>query len=80
MSSNNEAQTERNHRGAWFMLIVNVLMRAGAVAFCVLTIRAVAQAVAPVWLNRALVGWVVWLVGGIVIFGYFRCSRTKRVC
>ena len=81
------AATTRNSNSereitAWnggFMLVVNVLIVLGAVAFFVLTIRAAARAeIAPFWLVVRLLGWVVWLVGGIIaFFGYFTLQPNE---
>jgi SPFH domain / Band 7 family len=63
----------------WVMLVVNVLIVLGAVIFFVLTIRAVGRGeIAPLWVVARLLGWVLWLVGGIVmLFGYFTLQPNE---
>jgi len=80
-ATNRNSNSEREIT-AWnggFVLVVNVLIVLGAVAFFVLTIRAAARAeIAPFWLVARLLGWVVWLVGGIIMFfGYFTLQPNE---
>ena len=76
---NSNSEREITAWNGWFMLVVNMLIVLGAVAFFVLTIRAVARAeIAPFWLVVRLLGWVVWLVGGIIMFfGYFTLQPNE---
>ena len=76
---NSNSEQEITAWNGWFMLVVNVLIVLGAVAFFVLTIRAVARAeITPFWLVVRLLGGVVWLVGGIItFFGYFTLQPNE---
>jgi regulator of protease activity HflC (stomatin/prohibitin superfamily) len=76
---NSNSEREITAWNGWLMLVVNMLIVLGAVAFFVLTIRAVARAeIAPFWLVVRLLGWVVWLVGGIImLFGYFTLQPNE---
>jgi regulator of protease activity HflC (stomatin/prohibitin superfamily) len=76
---NSNSEREITAWNGWLVLVVNVLIVLGAVAFFVLTIRAVARTeIAPFWLVVRLLGWVVWLVGGIIMFfGYFTLQPNE---
>ncbi len=76
---NSNSEREITAWNGWFMLVVNVLIVLGAIVFFVLTIRAAARGdIAPFWLVVRLLGWALWLVGGIsMFFGYFTLQPNE---
>ncbi len=63
----------------WMMLVVNVLIVLGAIAFFVLTIRGAARTeIPPVAVLVRLAAWVLWLAAGIIAaFGYFTLQPNE---
>ena len=82
MSTNRkDANFERevNALSGWLMLVVNVLIVLGAIAFFVLTVRGVGRAeLPPAAVGLRLLGFVLWLAGGIIMFfGHFTLQPNE---
>jgi regulator of protease activity HflC (stomatin/prohibitin superfamily) len=63
----------------WVMLVLNVLILVGAIVFLVLTLRTVGRAeIPPAGALLRLVGWVLWMIVGIIMaFGYFTLQPNE---
>ena len=78
---NRESNVEREVAAwnGWFMLVVNVLIVVGAIAFLIATLRAVgAGTLPPFWFGLRFLGSILWFAAGIVMFfGHFTLQPNE---
>jgi len=78
-SKESNFEREINALSGWFMLVVNVLIVVGAVAFLVATIRTVGTgSVPPFWIGMRVWGSIIWFVAGVMMFtGHFTLQPNE---
>jgi regulator of protease activity HflC (stomatin/prohibitin superfamily) len=79
--TNRDSNVEREITAwnGWFMLVVNVLIVVGAIAFFIATIRGAATGtLPPFWFVLRLLGSILWLAAGVVMFvGHFTLQPNE---